>query len=145
MLHTAPLFYDRMKDYLLSEDQLVENGYPRQTSQAGEASIHRDVGSQGSEIRPVGPNAVQHRCCRCSKMFIIYNSGQYQRVEDCIYHYGRLVKNRGELAEYAMFNSGRTLVIWFDCAYNIVAIGLFTYMYCLGQVLSSFRCSIKLT
>ena len=38
---------------------------------------------------------MRHRCCRCGKPFIIYNDGQYQTVEDCVYHYGRLVKTRG--------------------------------------------------
>ena len=93
--HTAPLFYSHMQNYVLSEDQLRENSYPRPTAKAGEATIHRDSSQQSSEIRPVGPNAMEHRCCRCSKMFVIYNSGQYQRVEECVYHYGRLVKNKG--------------------------------------------------
>ena len=95
--HTAPLFYSHMKTYLLSEDQLRDNGYPRPTSRLGEATIHRGEAStsQANEIRTVGPNAMEHRCCRCGKRFIIYNSGQYQRVEECIYHYGRLFKNKG--------------------------------------------------
>ena len=91
---TAALFYSHMQNYVLSEDQLRENGYPRPTAKPGEASIHRNS-QQSSEIRPIGPNAMEHRCCRCSKMFIIYNSGQYQRPEECVYHYGRLFKNKG--------------------------------------------------
>ena len=94
-VHTAPLFYSHMQNYVLTEEQLRENGYPRPTGQAGQATIHRDSQQAVGEIRAVGPNAMEHRCCRCSKMFIIYNSGQYQRVEECVHHYGRLVKNKG--------------------------------------------------
>ena len=71
--HTAPLFYSHMQNYVLSEKQLQENSYPRPTARAGEATIHRNTNagssSSGSgsgsqqlnEIRPVGPNAMEHR------------------------------------------------------------------------------------
>ena len=95
-LYVAPLFYNHMKSYLLTEDQLRDNGYPRSTSRQGEASIQREL-AQSDQIHPVGPNAMQHRCSRCGKPFIIYNSGQYQSLDECIYHYGKLIKNRGEL------------------------------------------------
>ena len=45
------------------------------------------------------PPAMRHRCCRCNKPFIIYNSGQYQTVEECVYHYGRLIKSTGMLED----------------------------------------------
>ena len=40
--------------------------------------------------------AKRHRCCRCGKSFIIYDDGQYQTVEDCLHHYGRLFKVKGQ-------------------------------------------------
>jgi len=51
----------------------------------------------GSDMKhlPLSSLAMRHCCCRCSKPFIIYNSGQYQTVEECVYHYGRLIKSRG--------------------------------------------------
>ena len=44
------------------------------------------------------PPAMRHHCGRCGKPFIIYNSGQYQSVEQCCYHEGRPIKKRGELS-----------------------------------------------
>ena len=90
----ATVFVERLKAYLLTEDQLVENGYPRPMEEVGVASINRGGGTPPI-IESVGSNAVRHRCCRCNKPFIIYNHGQYQTVEECVYHYGRLVKMKG--------------------------------------------------
>lgn len=90
---TGPIFYDYMKTYILTEEQLVANGYPRLTSQEGTASIKREVDST-SLIQAVGPNAMRHTCARCGKHFTIYNSGGYQSVEECSYHFGRLRKSK---------------------------------------------------
>ncbi len=84
-----------MWSYLLTEEQLQENRYPRLTSKEGVAFINLE-GEVTYKMEPVGPNAVRHECCRCRKPFIIYNSGQYQAVESCSYHYGRAFKYRGQ-------------------------------------------------
>ena len=84
-----------MWSYLLTEDQLIDNGYPRSTSQKGVASVNMD-GRQVWKVVPVGPNSVQHECCRCRKPFVIYNDGQYQTVESCSYHYGKAFKYKGQ-------------------------------------------------
>lgn len=90
----AEVFYKYMNKYVLSKDQLVDNGYPRPTAQVGVASINRG-GATPPVIERVGENAQRHYCCRCNKPFVIYNDGQYQSLEECFYHYGRLVKSRG--------------------------------------------------
>ena len=96
----------------MTEQQLVDNGYPRPTSRGGVASINWGV-EPPPTIQPVGSNgqyimlyrmclylsisaAMRHRCCRCGKNFIVYSDGQYQTVEDCVHHYGRLFKVRGQ-------------------------------------------------
>ena len=88
-----------MWNYLLTEDQLTDNGYPRPTSLRGVASIKRE-GLTTPKVEPVGPNAMKHECCRCRKSFIIYNDGQYQTVESCSYHYGRPFKSKGESVSF---------------------------------------------
>ena len=137
----GPIFYDYMKAYLLNEEQLVANGYPRATAQEGTASMRREIDAS-STIQPVGPNgklfhssptcalfllvllsysfplllpppsllllllllllpiAMRHSCTRCGKPFIIYNSGGYQSVEECSYHFGRLRKSKGSVFLY---------------------------------------------
>ena len=92
---TSELFYAKMWSYVLSDDQLHENGYPRPTAKPGVAAINRERMTI-PEIKQVGPNAMQHECCRCHKPFLIYNNGQYQTVEDCSYHYGKCFKYKGQ-------------------------------------------------
>jgi RNA exonuclease 1 len=87
------VFYNSLSNYLLSEDELVANGYPRPTDSAGMASINIE-GRRTSIIEPVNENAVRHYCSRCQKPFLIYNSGGYQSVDECLYHYGRLYKSK---------------------------------------------------
>ena len=53
---TGPIFYDYMKTYLLTEEQLVTNGYPRPTAQEGTVSIVRRELDSATTIQPVGPN-----------------------------------------------------------------------------------------
>lgn len=84
-----------MWSYLMTEDQLVDNGYPRPTSKWGVASIKKREGEVPTKVEAIGPNAMRHECCRCRKPFIIYNNGQYQTVESCSYHYGRAYKYKG--------------------------------------------------
>lgn len=109
---SAIIFYDQLLSYLLSEEQLTTNGYPRPSDHVGVALIN--VERQLEPLpEPLPGNgqyqylisivitctcsiAVRHYCCRCRKPFIIYNNGSYQTVEECVYHYGKLYKSRGE-------------------------------------------------
>ena len=84
-----------MWKYVLTEEQLLECGYPRPTGKSGVAAINRE-GRTIAKIEPVGPNAMKHECCRCHKPFIIYNNGQYQTVETCSYHFGKAFKFKGQ-------------------------------------------------
>lgn len=43
------------------------------------------------------PAAERHRCCRCGQPFLVYENGRYQDVDECVYHYAKLRKHRGEL------------------------------------------------
>ena len=52
----APLFYSQMSTHVLTEEQLVENRYPRPTAEEGVAVIHWREGDVPPEIQPVGPN-----------------------------------------------------------------------------------------
>lgn len=47
------VFYHHMKPYIMSEEQLVANGYPRLTDEVGVVSINRD-GRTVPAIQPVG-------------------------------------------------------------------------------------------
>ena len=50
----AGLFYSKMQRYLLTPEQLVDNGYPQATGRVGVASIN--WGRDAPTIQPVGVN-----------------------------------------------------------------------------------------
>lgn len=77
------VLYEKLKQYLASEEQLVENGYPRPSSEPGKAVINRE-----EKKKPSDPN--QHVCCRCGKTFLRRPNGKYITKEQCVHHWGKL-------------------------------------------------------
>jgi len=65
------IFVQYMHSYLLTEEQLVQNGYPRPTSDPGVASIVRKPDDNSSDIKPVGPNGMYSTVCVHSNVFLL--------------------------------------------------------------------------
>ncbi|XP_062968625.1 RNA exonuclease 1 homolog [Cynocephalus volans] len=80
--------YSRLKEYLLTEDQLKENGYPfPHAERPGGAVIFT-----AEERKP--KDASCRTCCRCGTEYLVSSSGRCVRDEECYYHWGRLRRNR---------------------------------------------------
>ncbi|XP_054443199.1 RNA exonuclease 1 homolog [Pteronotus mesoamericanus] len=80
--------YDRLKEYLLTEDQLKENGYPfPHPKRPGGAIIFT-----AEEKLPKDSSC--RVCCRCGTEYLVSPSGRCVREEECYYHWGRLRRNR---------------------------------------------------
>ncbi|XP_045432269.1 RNA exonuclease 1 homolog isoform X1 [Pipistrellus kuhlii] len=80
--------YNRLKEYLLTEDQLKENGYPfPHPKRPGGAVIFT-----AEEKLP--KDASCRVCCRCGTEYLVSPSGRCVRDEECYYHWGRLRRNR---------------------------------------------------
>nr|XP_035925883.1 RNA exonuclease 1 homolog isoform X1 [Halichoerus grypus] len=80
--------YGRLKEYLLTEDQLKENGYPfPHPERPGGAVIFT-----AEEKKP--KDASCRICCRCGAEYLVSPSGRCVREEECYYHWGRLRRNR---------------------------------------------------
>lgn len=80
--------YGRLREYLLTEDQLKENGYPfPHPERPGGAIIFTP-----EEKRPKDPSC--RICCRCGTEYVVSSSGRCVRDEECYYHWGRLRRNR---------------------------------------------------
>ncbi|KAB1259796.1 RNA exonuclease 1-like protein, partial [Camelus dromedarius] len=80
--------YGRLKEYLLSEDQLKENGYPfPHPERPGGAVIFT-----AEEKKPKDSSC--RICCRCGAEYLVSSSGRCVRDEECCYHWGRLRRNR---------------------------------------------------
>eukprot|EP00071_Canis_lupus_P029419 XP_022262976.1 RNA exonuclease 1 homolog isoform X1 [Canis lupus familiaris] len=80
--------YGRLKEYLLTEDQLKENGYPfPHPERPGGAVIFT-----AEEKKPKDSSC--RICCRCGSEYLVSASGRCVREEECYYHWGRLRRNR---------------------------------------------------
>lgn len=40
--------------------------------------------------------ALKRICCRCGATFSVDKSGKHTRREECNYHYGKVIENRGK-------------------------------------------------
>ncbi|XP_023572745.1 RNA exonuclease 1 homolog [Octodon degus] len=80
--------YSRLRDYLLTEEQLKENGYPfPHPERPGGAVIFT-----AEEKKP--KDSFCRICCRCGSEYLVSSSGRCVRDEECYYHWGRLRRNR---------------------------------------------------
>ncbi|CAH6779277.1 RNA exonuclease 1 homolog [Phodopus roborovskii] len=80
--------YSRLREYLLTQEQLKENGYPfPHPERPGGAIIFT-----AEEKKPKDPSC--RICCRCGTEYLVSSSGRCVRNEECYYHWGRLRRNR---------------------------------------------------
>ncbi|XP_021504541.1 RNA exonuclease 1 homolog [Meriones unguiculatus] len=80
--------YSRLKEYLLTQEQLKENGYPfPHPERPGGAVIFT-----AEDKKPKDPSC--RICCRCGTEYLVSSSGRCVRNEECYYHWGRLRRNR---------------------------------------------------
>uniref|UniRef100_A0A8C0VY37 Exonuclease domain-containing protein n=1 Tax=Castor canadensis TaxID=51338 RepID=A0A8C0VY37_CASCN len=80
--------YRRLREYLLTLEQLKENGYPFPHPQRpGGAVIFT-----ADEKKPKDSSC--RICCRCGTEYLVSSSGRCVRDEECYYHWGRLRRNR---------------------------------------------------
>ncbi|XP_009862721.1 PREDICTED: RNA exonuclease 1 homolog [Apaloderma vittatum] len=85
---TGYALYEHLKDYLLTEEQLNENNFPRPDPEKnGSAILSRIVNNADYD-------AFKRVCCRCGEVYAVTSSGEHRRKEECNYHSGRVLKQR---------------------------------------------------
>ncbi|NXM60181.1 REXO1 exonuclease, partial [Illadopsis cleaveri] len=85
---TGAALYRRLREYLLTEEQLKENGYPMpHPEKAGRAVLFT------AEEKKVIDSSCRI-CCRCGTEYMVSASGSCIRKEECVHHWGRLRKQR---------------------------------------------------
>ena len=95
-----------MKPYVMTEEQLVENGFPRpDPAQPGRVVMKHDP------RRRVDPGAARlgarleagaedrRVCDRCGAVYSVDEEGGQLGVETCVHHWGRLFRRRGNRGE----------------------------------------------
>ncbi|KAM8795145.1 RNA exonuclease 1 homolog [Eudromia elegans] len=85
---TGASLYRRLKEYLMTEEQLKENGYPMpHPEKAGRAILFT-----AEEKKTLDSSC--RICCRCGTEYMVSASGSCIRKEECVHHWGRLRKQR---------------------------------------------------
>ncbi|XP_035864920.1 RNA exonuclease 1 homolog isoform X3 [Sander lucioperca] len=81
-------FYESLKDYILTEERLVESNYPVQhPEKPGWAVLFAD-NKKGSA------DPLKRICCRCGATYSVNHMGKHIRKEECNYHYGKGVTKK---------------------------------------------------
>ncbi|XP_068095994.1 RNA exonuclease 1 homolog [Hyperolius riggenbachi] len=86
---TGRTLYNYLKDYLLSEDQLINNGYPRPNPDKPNSALIHSVGAKN-----VGGDALRRVCSRCGEVYAVTIQGKHVRKEECIFHSGRVLRHK---------------------------------------------------
>lgn len=84
-------FYNNVRKYMLNEEDLVENGYPREGTVPGKALIKSNKYVPKSHLEEN-----QRECARCMKLYLVDRKGYPVHEEDCMYHPLRKRTFRGE-------------------------------------------------
>ncbi|NXG80054.1 REXO1 exonuclease, partial [Baryphthengus martii] len=85
---TGAALYRRLKEYLMTEEQLKENGYPMpHPEKPGRAVLFN-----AEEKKTIDSSC--RVCCRCGTEYMVSASGNCIRKEECVHHWGRLRKQR---------------------------------------------------
>ncbi|KAK0062968.1 RNA exonuclease 1 [Biomphalaria pfeifferi] len=84
---TGKGLYERLVKYILTEDQLRANGYPRPSSNGNNKVIFYKEDAKDSLLKDN-----ERTCRRCGKRYYVNKDGSPASVERCIYHYGSAYK-----------------------------------------------------
>lgn len=84
-------FYNNIKQLILSEEELVQHGFPREGSKPGKGVVPNQ-----KQVSKVGLDEYDRVCCRCSKIYRVDEEGFALYEEECIYHPLKKRTFRGE-------------------------------------------------
>ncbi|XP_015274304.1 PREDICTED: RNA exonuclease 1 homolog, partial [Gekko japonicus] len=85
---TGAALYRRLKEYVMTEEQLKENGYPMPCPEKPGRAILFTV-----EEKKTADSSCRV-CCRCGTEYMVTPAGNCVRKEECVHHWGRLRKQR---------------------------------------------------
>ncbi|XP_063849289.1 serine-rich adhesin for platelets-like isoform X2 [Scylla paramamosain] len=83
-------FYKNLTKYILTEEQLEENGYPCPDPEEKGKAIVKKIDSR----KKISPSALERYCDRCSVLYTVDKWGFPKNSAPCVYHWGRAYKKR---------------------------------------------------
>lgn len=84
-------FYSNIKNYILTEEELVLHGYPRESSVPGTAMFPN---LKSTNTMTLDEN--ERKCARCSKIYFVDEDGLALYEQECLYHPLKKRTFRGE-------------------------------------------------
>jgi len=106
-------FYAAMEKYLMTEQQLKDNNYPRPTDRIGQCAFY----GTRSGYRPLQSSSNKKNCVRCHKTFQFYDDlDRNEELNECNFHPSRCQSSRGDPEKrYSCCNQGPASM---GCSYN---------------------------
>jgi len=92
----AEELYARLQPYILSEEQLCSNSFPRPDPRGrpGFAHLVHIHDREKAMITPAG--AAVRQCLRCNKMYDVGEDGAQKVADECSYHWRKTYVRRGQ-------------------------------------------------
>ncbi|XP_045158983.2 RNA exonuclease 1 homolog [Mercenaria mercenaria] len=88
---TGAELYKKLLSYVLTEDQLRENNFPRPDPDKGGTAIFYGEVKKSQKGSTKG---YEKLCVRCGKVFEVYPNGKYAVKQECVYHWGKAWKKK---------------------------------------------------
>ncbi|KAM9821978.1 RNA exonuclease 1 homolog isoform 2-T2 [Syngnathus typhle] len=80
--------HEILRDYILSEEQLIESNYPIPHPEKPGYAILLANQRKGNN------DPWKRMCCRCGATYSVNKEGKHTRMEECNYHYGKGVEKK---------------------------------------------------
>uniref|UniRef100_A0A8D2KZ66 Exonuclease domain-containing protein n=1 Tax=Varanus komodoensis TaxID=61221 RepID=A0A8D2KZ66_VARKO len=84
---TGIALYRVLKDYALTEEQLIEHGFPQPNPEKPGSAV-----LCSGTIKPAVSDCKV--CCRCGEIYAVTSSGRHARKEECNYHSGKVLQHK---------------------------------------------------
>ncbi|KAF7244717.1 hypothetical protein EYD10_09203 [Varanus komodoensis] len=86
---TGIALYRVLKDYALTEEQLIEHGFPQPNPEKPGSAV-----LCSGTIKPAVSDFSKRVCCRCGEIYAVTSSGRHARKEECNYHSGKVLQHK---------------------------------------------------
>ncbi|VDK36548.1 unnamed protein product [Taenia asiatica] len=91
----GPIFYKELKPFLLTEEELIHNKFPRPDNSAGAPRGKATIAIPDEKKNAVELYKTNKRiCCRCGKAYEVDEFGMPTVKTQCLYHWGKPIRRR---------------------------------------------------
>ncbi|CAL4108463.1 unnamed protein product, partial [Meganyctiphanes norvegica] len=92
--------YKHLKKYILSEEDLDANGYPRPDPEEKGKAVIKVLDKR----KKISPSSTERHCDRCNTLYVVDKWGFPTSSKQCSHHWGRMYKRRAPGGLTAMYS-----------------------------------------